>query len=351
MKKLKRGMSFTDIHFGRKANSIQHNEDCLKFIDWFVEQVKKDGKIDYISFLGDWNENRSAINVSTLNYSYQGAKKLNSLGIPVYFVIGNHDLYHRNNRDVHSIVNFQEFKNFVVIDQPKIIEEVEGKMLFSPYMFPDEYPDLAKYLSLPYWAGHFEFKGFEVTGSGVLMPTGPEPTDFNGPRDIVSGHFHKRQRKYNITYMGNAFPADFSDAGDNARGLMIYDHIEQQMDFIDWPDCPKYIKTELSSVLDGSVKLIPQARVKVLADIPISYEESGFLRKNFMEKYELREFVLDESPDIQLALSGTDTTNVLADADKLASVDDLVHLMLNEIDSDHIDPVKLIEIYRKLKTH
>ena len=349
MKKQKRGAFLTDIHFGKKANSPQHNEDCLKFVDWFVEQVKKDGKIDYIAFLGDWNEHRSALNISTLNYSYQGAKKLNAVGLPVYFIIGNHDLYHRNSRDVHSVVNFQEFKNFIVIDQPRIIEEVEGKMLLSPYMFPNEYPDLAKYLSLPFWAGHFEFKGFEVTGSGVIMPTGPEPTDFFGPRDIISGHFHKRQKQWNITYMGNVFPMDFGDAGDNNRGMMVYDHIQQERTFIDWPDCPKYIKTDLSSVLDGTVTLVPEARVQVLADIPISYEESTFIKKNFTDKYKLREFKLDESPDIQLIISETDGKNVLEGVDKLASVDQLVQLMLNEIESDHIDPAKLNEIYRNLK--
>jgi DNA repair exonuclease SbcCD nuclease subunit len=350
---LKRGAHMTDIHFGKRGNSVQHNEDCLRFIDWFCDQVKRDGKIDYVAFLGDWNENRSALNISTLNYSYQGAKKLNDLGIPVYFVIGNHDLYHRNSREVHSIIHFQEFKNFVVIDKPIIIDNIEGKMLFSPYLFPNEYPDLSKYLSLPFWAGHFEFKGFEVTGTGMKMPVGPDPKDFPGPKYIASGHFHKRQADENIIYVGNCFPMDFGDAGDNHRGMMIYDHIEQDMNFIDWVDCPKYIKTELSTILDKSQIIQPDSRVKVLVDIPITFEESNYLRKTFTENYNLREFVLEESTDIQQAITNTNIDPVLREmADKLSklsSIDDLVHLMLKEIESDHIDPNKLIEIYRNLK--
>jgi DNA repair exonuclease SbcCD nuclease subunit len=346
---LKRGMYFTDIHFGKKANSIQHNEDCLRFIDWFSEQFKKDGKIDYVAFLGDWNENRSALNVATLNYSYQGAKKLNDLGVPVYFVVGNHDLYHRNSREIHSNIHFQEFDNFNVIDQPTVIENVEGKMLFVPYMFPDEYPQLAKYLNLPYWAGHFEFKGFEVTGYGMKMPTGPDPKDFTGPKYIVSGHFHKRQADENIVYMGNAFPMDFGDSEDNHRGLMVYDHVQQEMTFEDWEDCPKYIKTNLSSILDKSIEIPEQARVKVIVDVPISFEESNYLRTYHMDKLKLREFVLEDSVDIQQAITDTDTTSVIAE-NELSSVDELVHLMLKEVESDHIDSAKLIEIYTKLKT-
>lgn len=75
MTKLKKGAYFTDIHFGKKQNSEVHNQDCLDFIDWFCEQVKKDPEIDYIAFLGDWNENRSALNIATVNYSHRGIKR------------------------------------------------------------------------------------------------------------------------------------------------------------------------------------------------------------------------------------------------------------------------------------
>ena len=61
--KLKKASMMTDIHFGRKSNSEQHNQDCLDYIDWFCAKVKKDKKIDHVMFLGDWHENRSALKV------------------------------------------------------------------------------------------------------------------------------------------------------------------------------------------------------------------------------------------------------------------------------------------------
>lgn len=348
-KPLKRGSYITDIHFGKKANSEQHNQDCLNFIDWFCDQVKKDGNIDYVAFLGDWNENRSALNISTLNYSYRGAKKLNELGLPVYFVVGNHDLYQRNTRDIHSNVHFQEFKNFTVIEQPTIVREILNEALFVPYMFHDEYPSLLKYLNMPFWAGHFEFKGFEVTGYGMVLPVGPDPTDFKGPKHIVSGHFHKRQANDNIIYMGNVFPMDFGDADDFARGMMIYDHLKQEPSWIDWKDCPKYIKTTLSSILEGKCELFREARVKVLVDLPISFEESNYLRKHYIEKMNLREFVLEESPEITAAITDTEIKSVdMSKYDKLSTVDELVRQMLSDIENDHIDNKKLIQIYTSL---
>lgn len=349
MKKLKRGAYFTDIHFGKKANSQLHNEDCLHFIDWFCDQVKKDGKVDYVAFLGDWNENRSALNIATLNYSYAGARKLNALGIPVYFIIGNHDLYQRYSRDIHSNIHFQEFQNFKLIEQPTVITDIHDEALFVPYMFHDEYPNLTKYLSMPFWAGHFEFKGFEVTGGGMLLPVGPDPADFKGPNHIFSGHFHKRQAHDNIIYMGNAFPMDFGDAGDNARGMMIYDHIKREPVWTDWDKCPMYIKTVLSDVLDGKIILPNESRVKCLVDLPISFEESNYLRKHYTDKAKLREFYLEESPEITAAITDTEVKSVdMSKYDKLSSVDDLVRQMLSDIENEHIDNQKLIEIYMSL---
>lgn len=350
MSKLKKGALCTDIHFGKKANSETHNQDCLNYLEWFCDYVRNDPTIDYVAFLGDWNENRSSLNIQTLNYSYQGAKMLNDLGLPVYFIVGNHDLYHKHTREVHSVIPFSEFDNFVVIDEPTVVEDIEGGVLFSPYLFHDEYPTLTKYLHVPFWAGHFEFKGFEVTGYGMKMPTGPEPEDFAGPDHIVSGHFHKRQAQpgNNVVYIGNCFPMDFGDAGDGERGLAIYDHSKKDLFFEDWPGCPMYIKTTLTDILDGSVDLPEGSRVKCLIDVPITFEESTTLKHSLTEKHDLREFTMEESHELREVLSETEVD--ITTESELVGVDELVEQMLHEIDSDHISNDILIEVYQKLRT-
>lgn len=346
MKKLKKAAICTDIHFGKKTNSPQHNEDCLSYLNWFCDQVRSDPSIDHILFLGDWHENRSSLNVGTLHASYIGARKLNELNMPVYFCVGNHDLFHRHTREIHSTVPFHEFSNFIVVNDPVVVKEIADGALLSPYLFPEEYPDLKKLLTIPFWAGHFEFKGFVVTGYNVLMPTGPDPSEYAGPEHILCGHFHKRQTAGNITYVGNTFPMDFGDAGDFKRGLATIDHMTSKLSFIDWPDCPKYIKATLSDLLDNSVILAPNARIKCIADVPISYEESSYLRQKYSDDYNLREFTIEESKEIDSTLTDT---QVKGDITGLDSVDDLVIKMLLDIKSDHIDSDMLISIFRKIK--
>jgi len=346
-KKYKKGAMFTDIHFGKHSNSAIHNQDCLDFIDWFVDNVKKDPSIDHIIFLGDWNENRSALNISTLNYSYIGAKKLNQLGLPVFFIIGNHDLYQRHTRDIHSVISFNEFSNFILIDSITQVDEVGDGVIFCPFLFHEEYKELQKYREISTWYGHFEFKGFMVTGYGMKMPTGPDANDFTGPSRIFSGHFHKRQIEKNICYIGNTFPMDFGDTNDLERGMAIYEYASDDLQFLNWKECPKYVKIKLSELLeDKTFELDVKARVKCVIDMPLEYEESTALKQKFQTEAGLREFTLEESK-----ISDSEISDIQTDVnvDDLGSTDDLVIKMLSDIENEQIDSELLISIYKELQ--
>lgn len=302
-----------------------------------------DPSIDHIAFLGDWFDHRSSINVDTMNYSYQGAKMINDLGLPVYFIVGNHDMYHRHSRDVYSTVQFNEFDRFTLINEPTVFDEIgKGGALFCPYLFHHEYDILKEYVHLDTWWGHFEFRGFIVTGASVVMPTGPECDEYAGPV-IFSGHFHKRQVNKQTVYIGNAFPQNFADAGDFARGMCVYDHTQGQMEFYDWEQGPRYQKCTLSSLIDKSAKLFKGARVRCVVDVEISFEESAKLKQAFVAKYDLREFTLEESKDITNALKFGEGAEDVGD---IKSVDELIMEMLNNIEAPQIDKGMLIQIYQ-----
>lgn len=351
MKKLYKTAAFSDIHFGRKSNSETHNRDCINFIEWFCDNVTSDKNIDHISFLGDWNENRSSLNISTLNFSYKAAKMLDSLGLPVFFIIGNHDLYYRTSREIHSVIHHNEFENFIIIEEPTLFENIGEGALYSPYLFHEEYPSLTKYRNVKTWWGHFEFKGFIVTGYNITMPTGAEAQTFSGPKYIFSGHFHKRQYGHNVIYIGNTFPMDFGDAGDFERGMMTYDHRTDDVIFKNWEECPKYIKTNITDVSESKTKrdkiLLPKSYVNCAADIQIDFDESNFLRQKFIKDYELRDFNFEEIPTFQSTIQG-DGIEIDFENQELESVNDLVLVMLNNIEDEEVDKELLINIYKNL---
>lgn len=346
---LKKIGMFTDIHFGRRNNSKVHNQDCLDHLTWFCGKIKEAGDYTHIAFLGDWFESRSAINIETMEYSYQGLRMLNDLGIPVYFLVGNHDLHRRTTREVHSVRMFQELTNIVVIDKPTVIDEC----LFSPFLFEPEYGSMIQHNDLYAFFGHFEFKNFVITGYNTVMDHGPDHTLFNGPKKIFSGHFHKRQVNDNVVYIGNAFPMDFGDAGDFERGMCTYHVQDDRVEFENWDDAPTYGRTTLTKVMDGSWQPKQKMKVKCTIDVELGYSDAQELRDGMIEMYQLRDFVLEEDRAAKQGVLEGDTSKVTESIGvDFSGIDDMVIAQLEAAKEDKalkVDPDKLIEIYKNIK--
>ena len=339
MDKLKRAGLFTDIHFGRKNNSKVHNEDCKNYIAWFIQQCKE-YEVDHIAFLGDWFEERTSIDSLTQRYAFDAAQDLNALGVPIFFIVGNHDLYYRDNRAVYASYIYNSLENFWLIDKPIICQDTLIPTLYSPFLFEPEYANLSKYFDIPIWMGHFEFKGFVLTGDTVVKESGPDPDKFTAPQFIFSGHFHKRQNSKNIHYIGNTFPMDFGDVNDNSRGMAIFDYVSESVQYIDWEDCPKYQKVKLSELKANPSLLQEGARVKCIADIDITYSQNSELKSKMLDVYDLREFSIEEVMTVTVSDSELTEEEL-----ELETTTNLVRLLLGKIESDKIENDKLIEIY------
>jgi len=337
-KLIKKIALFTDIHFGRRNNSRVHNQDCLDYIDWFKTQIDKTHT--HIAFLGDWYESRSAINIETLDFSYTALSQLNTIGLPVLFCVGNHDLHRRTTRDIHSVRMFNEFSNFTVIEHPTVIDN----LLFSPYLFEHEYENLFQYNDLQAFFGHFEFKNF-MLNKNRIAESGMDHTFFPGPKKIFSGHYHKRQLKDNVIYIGNTFPADFGDTDDDERGMCTYDVWDDKITFSDWLACPKYRKILFSAINDDWNPPL-KARVRCIIDENIPYTLAQDFRETMISTYELRDFMMEENREHQKQLLETGDSEI-----KSVSIDDLVIQFLETIIPDQrsrIDGQRLISIYKEL---
>lgn len=344
-KNIRKLAMFTDIHWGARNNSDQHNLDNLDYIDWFIEKVKEE-KPSHIAFLGDWFENRNQINIRTLNNSHEGARRLNSIGLPIIFVVGNHDLYHRSDRSIFSTNIFKDLDQFYLIDQPT---RLNRDFFVAPFLFRQEYPNLvADINSSKYVLGHFEFRGYVVTGADRIMDHGPDASDFAGPRYIFSGHFHKRQTNKNIIYIGNTFPTNYGDAGDTARGMAVFDVENDDVYFHDWEHAPLFFKTRLSRVIGGEAEFPPRARVRCTLDMDVGYSEVQQLRDEMIKGFSLREFSVEEDIALRKGMiaEGLDLENDL----DMSSLDNTVRQLIGEgvAPSATIDPAVLIKLYEEL---
>jgi len=142
-------------------------------------------------------------------------------------------------------------------------------------------------------------------------------------------------------YMGNAFPHNYADAGDDERGMMILEHGGTPK-YINWPGMPRYRNFKISQLLaDPDGLLQEKMYVRVSLDIKISYEEANFIRETFIEKYKLRELQL--IPE-QLDQAQQTTAKI----EKFDSVDQIVVKQLESVDSQTYDKKILMAIYQNL---
>lgn len=326
----------TDLHYGKSNNSKRHNDWCEEFINWTIARAKSQG-IKTLLFLGDWSHNRNSVNISTLNYSHKGLRLLNDNFDNVIMLLGNHDLFFKDKLDLHSIPYAEQFPNIRIIDTITTM----GEFCFVPWLVGDEWKNIES-ITEPYIFCHAEIAKFKMNAMVEAPDHGLKAEHFQNQKLVFSGHFHKRQKKRNIWYIGNAFPHDFADAGDDDRGMMVWEPGKDPM-FEAWPSAPKYRSLTLSQVLSDPEKWIDSKTfAKITVDADITYEESSFIR----ELFETQLHALDVT--FLYTRSNGDETELDDEDVNFESVDSIVISHLQSIESATMDSDTLIEIYQSI---
>jgi len=270
----------------------------MNFVKWATAKAKSEG-CETCLFLGDWHNNRASLNIVTLNYSLRALEHMNANFQRVYFIPGNHDLYYRDKRDIQSVEWARHLPNVEICND----WFCNGDVVIAPWLVGDDHRRIPK-LKGKYMFGHFE------------LP--------------------------NITYIGNCFPHNYADAGDDERGMMILEW-GKEPEFHAWPDQPRYRVLGLASIIDNAPTLLaPGMHVRVQLDIEISYEEANFIKETYIKEYGLREMALIPNKN-----SAVDTDMAPGEV-KFESVDQIVTDQITNIESEFYDNKLLLKIYQTL---
>lgn len=332
----KKAACFTDIHFGLKSNSQVHNQDCDEFIDWFIATAKKEG-CDTGIFLGDWHHNRNSLNITTMDYSLRALEKLGAAFDQFFFFPGNHDLYYKDKRDIHSVEFGKYIPGITIVHKPI----TTGDVTMCPWLVGDEWKSIGK-KGGKYIFGHFELPNFFMNAMVQMPDHGEIQLDNFAEYELgFSGHFHKRQNKKNMHYIGNAFPHNYADAWDDDRGMMILEWGGKPK-YINWDNCPRFRTVKLSQLIDEADTLLTsKMHLRVSLDIDISYEEASFIKEKFLTDYNIRELTLiPEKKEIEI--------NTDIDIQAFESVDQIVSNQLVNIENGTYDKNVLLSIYNNL---
>lgn len=336
MSLFKKAACFTDIHFGLKSGSRVHNNDCEDFVKWFCKTAKENN-CETAIFLGDWHHNRSTTDVSTMNYTVSNLERLSQNFERVYFILGNHDLFYKDKREINSVEFMRLFPNIVPIKDPF----TDGDVTILPWLVGDEWKEVSNIKSR-YIFGHLELPSFYMNAMVQMPDHGQlQRNHFVNQEYVFTGHFHKRQQAGNIVYIGNAFPHNYADNNDDDRGMMILEW-GGKPEYVTWPEQPVYRIFKLSEIIDNGDKLLREKmHCRVSIDLPLTFEEANFVKEQFVPQYKLRELMLiPEKVEV-------DSNNVTVDIN-FESVDTIVMNQINAIDSETYEKTLLLDIYKDL---
>jgi len=335
-------LTFSDIHFGSHQNSLSYNKAALRTVEEYI-QLCKQSHIKYGVFQGDWHNHRITIDVQTLHYSRMALQKLNqyfkSVDGRLYFCLGNHDLYYRRNRDINSLPFITEnLRHIEVISEPLVEIFTDKKILFLPWLTPsDDLPNILGNSDASILIGHQEYSGFKWNINSSALTIGISPSMVKHFKLVLSGHYHSRQKKGNIEYIGSCLQMNFGDCNEK-RGYTLVNLSNYTTEFIENTIAPKYYKIPMShSVTElGELGKIEGNHIKIIEDIVFDYEK----RIHYLELIEAK----NPASLVVEPINEYDEEEVI-EADEIEEVDTiLIDLLSNHIERK--DKKELVETLR-----
>jgi hypothetical protein len=233
-----------DSHFGvRNDHRIFQESQTRFFRDQFFPYIDKHG-IRTLIHLGDLVDRRKYIN-------YQSGQVLRKELIdPLYqramdchWLIGNHDTTFKATNELNAqrelYSHSKLFHKNYIYENPAEVEIGGCKMLFLPWICDANEAQsihMIEHSTASTVMGHLQLIGFEHQKGGHMETEGLQPSMFARFDRVITGHFHTRMTRGNISYLGCQYEMTWADC-DDPKGFHVFDTETKKLDFIYNPDC------------------------------------------------------------------------------------------------------------------
>ena len=262
-----------DIHLSARNDSLIILGHQIGFFENQLFPYLKKHKIKTLVTCGDLFDRRKYTNHVVLDaWKSRVFNVMKELGITFHVLIGNHDCPWSNTLNANSpSLLLREYDNIIIHQEPKEMMFGKTKVALIPWICKDNYTacmDTMAFTDAQVCFGHFDIQGFEMH-RGQTSTEGFVPDAFKKFDMVISGHYHAKSSRGNITYLGTPYGMTWADAGD-WRGFYTFDTNTRDLQFIrnpvdifnklTWDDKGKgvdyYKSFDLSGIENTYVKLV-----------------------------------------------------------------------------------------------
>ena len=228
----------TDTHFGGRRGSKAFHEFWQKFYDdIFFPELEKRGIKECIH-MGDAFDNRKNIDYWSLDWAKEHVyDRFKNLGVKVWQLVGNHDVYYKNTNKINSVDSLlRSYDNLIPISEPGEYDINGFKAFMLPWICDENYQLTQSTIAATNAKvafGHLELEGFQLY-PGCVQQRGIDKGIIEKFDTVFSGHYHTRSNDGQTFYLGNPYEMYWNDCGDK-RGFNILDTDDMTMEFIENP--------------------------------------------------------------------------------------------------------------------
>jgi DNA repair exonuclease SbcCD nuclease subunit len=225
-----------DTHFGIRGDSQIFFDYSMKFFDEVLFPYLDENNIKTIIHAGDLMDRRKFVNFNILHQIRERfITKLHDRNINFHCILGNHDVYYKNTNRVNSIKELFG-DDITIYDTPTVVDFDGLKLALLPWVNKENYDNSLKFIktaSAPILVGHLELDGYEVL-RGIKHQGGMNSSLFDRYEKVFSGHFHCKQSRHNVYYLGTQYQMTFSDIAET-KGFHVFNTEDRNIDFIKNP--------------------------------------------------------------------------------------------------------------------
>lgn len=209
-----------DSHFGFKNSSQAIFDYQYEFLHKTLFPYCKRHNISQILHLGDLFDNRKYITVKTLNFvRINFLEELRKRNIKMDIIPGNHDVLFNNTNGLCSLVEILSAYSDIVslYMKPTIVKYNTIKVGLVPWITKDNQDECYEFIEkakCDILAGHFEIAGFKYIANSSIKSHGISTKIFERYDHVLSGHYHTKSQRENITYLGTQFQFNWGDVED-----------------------------------------------------------------------------------------------------------------------------------------
>jgi DNA repair exonuclease SbcCD nuclease subunit len=212
---------FSDVHIAAHKGSQDRLEDCLKVLQWVFDTARK-RKIKNIVFGGDLFQDRQKIQVLAYNKTFNVLNA--NPDINLYLLLGNHDLWFYESKEISSVHPFAALKNVTVVSEPSTVMVGDFPIDFLPFTHnPINTLKNWKAKKSNVLIGHIAVDGavlnfnhrtkaeVSVENENDMVPVSRDL--FDGWNRVFLGHYHGAQKLTDkVEYIGSPLQLTFNEA-------------------------------------------------------------------------------------------------------------------------------------------